>query len=134
MIRKTKAVHPVGYSMDKAYDSGKIRRVMEEVQAACMIPVRKRARSSVYRRTAPEEFDEERYHPRNVVETVFSVEKRVFADVNHSRRDRLRNKESTLRNVCYNLYRYCNMVVVMVVKSFYRTVLCNKAFWVFRTT
>ena len=30
LIRRTKAVHPVGYSMDKAYDSEEIRRVVVE--------------------------------------------------------------------------------------------------------
>jgi hypothetical protein len=43
LIRKTKMVHPVGYSMDKAYDSEEIRRaVVEEVRAACMIPLKSR--------------------------------------------------------------------------------------------
>lgn len=53
-----------------------------------------------------DKFDEELYHRRNLVETMFSVEKRVFGDVNHSRSDRLQNKESRLRNVCYKLYQY----------------------------
>ena len=30
LIRRTEAVHPVGYSMDKAYDSEEIRRVVVE--------------------------------------------------------------------------------------------------------
>jgi len=112
LIRKTKTVHPVGYSMDKAYDSEKIRRaVVEEVRAACMIPLKRGAKSGTYRLGMREEFDEDLYHRRNLVETVFSVEKRVFGDVNHSRSDRLRNKESKLRNVCYNVYR--GMCVIM---------------------
>jgi len=99
LIRKTKMVHPVGYSMDKAYDSEEIRRaVVEEVRAACMIPLKRGAKSGTYRLGMREEFDEDLYHRRNLVETVFSVEKRVFGDVNHSRSDRLRNKESKLRN------------------------------------
>jgi hypothetical protein len=121
LIRKTKVVNPVGYSMDKAYDSEEIRRVaVEEAEAACMIPVRNGAKSGTYRRASREEFDEELYHRRNVVETVFSVEKRVFGDVNHSRSDRLRNKESKLRNVCYNVYRHVKLIIVVVVKGFYR--------------
>lgn len=36
LIMRTKAIHPVGYSMDTAYDSEEIRRmVVEEVGAAC---------------------------------------------------------------------------------------------------
>jgi hypothetical protein len=48
------------------------------------------------------------------------VEKRVLGDVNHSKSDRLRNKESKLRNVCYNVYRHVKVVIVMVVKGFYK--------------
>ena len=69
--------------------------------AACVIPLKEGAKSGTYRCASREEFDEELYHRRNVVETVFSVEKRVLGDVNHCRSDRLRNKESKLRNVCY---------------------------------
>lgn len=53
------------------------------------------------------------------VETVFSVEKRVFGDVNHSRSDGLRNKASKLKNVCYNIFTV-KVVVVAVLKGFYR--------------
>lgn len=114
-------VHPVGYSMDKAYDSEEIRRVvLEEVCVACIIPLKRKAKNGVYRRASREAFDERRYHRRNLVETVFSVEKRVFGDVNHSRSDRLRNKESKLRNVCYNVYRYVKVVTIVAVKGFYR--------------
>jgi hypothetical protein len=75
LIRKTRAVHPVGYSMDKAYDSEEIRRVVhEDVRAACMIPLKEGAKRGTYRLAMREEFDEELYHRRNLVETVFSVE------------------------------------------------------------
>lgn len=86
LIRNTRVVHPIGYRLDKAYDSEGIRRVVrEEVRAACMIPLRKRAKSGTYRRAILEKFDEELYHRRNLVETMFSLEKRVFSDVNRSR-------------------------------------------------
>ena len=39
------------------------------------------------------------------MECVFSVEKRVFGDENYGRSDRMRNKESKLRNICYNIYK-----------------------------
>jgi len=57
-----------------------------------------------------------------VVETVFSVVKRVFGDVNQSRSERLRNKESKLRNVCYNIYRYRKRGMLIIVKGFYRAI------------
>ena len=90
------------------------------MRAACMIPRKKRAKRGTYRLAMREEFDEELYHRRNLVETVFSVVKRVFGDVNHSRSDRLWNKESKLRNVCYNVYRHVKVVIVVVVRGFYR--------------
>lgn len=50
LIRKTRVVHSIGYSVDKAYDSEEIRRVVrEEVRAAHMIPLRKRAKSGTHR-------------------------------------------------------------------------------------
>jgi len=65
------------------------------------------------------EFDEKKYHRRSLVETVFSVEKRVFGDVNYSRSNRLRNKESKLRNICYNIYRYVRFFTLEILKDFY---------------
>ena len=90
--------------------------------AACVIPLKEGAKSGTYRCASREEFDEELYYRRNVVETVFSVVKRVFGDVNQSRSERLRNKESKLRDVCYNIYRYCKRGMLVVVKGFYRAI------------
>ncbi len=47
-----------------------------------------------------ENFDKPKYNQRSIVETVISVEKRVFEDFNTSRSDWLRNKEIKLGNVC----------------------------------
>ena len=41
-----------------------------------------------------------------MVETVISVIKRVFGDKNQSRSDELRNKETKLKNLCYDIYKY----------------------------
>ncbi|MDY6865529.1 MAG: hypothetical protein SVY15_06120 [Halobacteriota archaeon] len=54
--------------------------------------------------------DYAKYRRRSIVETDISVEKRVFGDCNTSRSDRLRNKECKLRDVCYNVYRYCKLL------------------------
>ncbi len=45
-----------------------------------------------------EEFDEGKYPKKSLFEAFISMEKRVFGDNNHSRTDRLRKKESKLRN------------------------------------
>jgi len=40
-----------------------------------------------------------------IVKTVISVIKRVFGDKNQSQSDKLRNKETKLKNLCYDIYR-----------------------------
>jgi len=121
LIRKSyRTVKTSGYIMDKAYDKEGIHKVvMEEAKAESMIPLRKRAKKGKYRLKMLEEFDEKKYHRRSLVETVFSVEKRVFGDVNYSRSNRLRNKESKLRNICYNIYRYVRFFTLEILKDFY---------------
>jgi len=51
-------------------------------------------------------FSKPKYHQRSIVETVISVIKRVFGDKNQSRSDKLRNKETKLKNLCYDFYKY----------------------------
>jgi hypothetical protein len=107
LIRKTKKYKPVGFSLDKAYDSEDIHKVIhEELNASSLIPLKKRARKGKYRIGAKSIFTKPKYHRRSLVETVISVIKRVFGDKNQSRSDRLRNKETKLKNACYDIYRY----------------------------
>ena len=116
LIRKTRRVKPVGYSMDKAFDDEEIHRtVREEVHAKCMIPLKKnREKTGKYRLSMLTDFNEEEYHRRSLVETIISVEKRVLGDVNYSRKDIMRNKESKLRNICYNIYRH---TIIFILKT-----------------
>ena len=122
MIRKTKRYKPKGYSLDKGYDAECIHKVIrEETNAEPHIPLRDgKALTGEYRQLMLTEFDEDKYHRRSIVETVISVEKRVFGDNNTSRSDRLRNKESKLRNVCYNVYRAVKVFMLEILKVFYR--------------
>jgi len=122
LIRRSyQAVHAVGYSMDKGYDDEEIHKVArEEAGAECMIPLRKKAKKGKYRLRMLTEFDEDKYHKRSLSETVFSVKKRVLGDVNYSRSDRMRNKETKLRNICYNIHRKITLLIAEILKDFYR--------------
>jgi hypothetical protein len=70
--------------MDKGYDSEDIHSLArEELEAIAMIPLRQRKRKKIkgkYRRKMVWEFDEELYHSRNQVETMFSVLKRKYGE------------------------------------------------------
>ena len=85
-----------------------------------MIPLRKKAKKGKYRLRMLTEFDEDKYHKRSLSETVFSVKKRVLGDVNYSRSDRMRNKETKLRNICYNIHRKITLLIAEILKDFYR--------------
>jgi hypothetical protein len=55
----------------------------EQLNAVAMIPLRHRKRKRIkghYRRKIIFEFDEELYHKRNLVETAFSVLKRIYGE------------------------------------------------------
>ncbi len=122
MLRKTKSLKPRGCSLDKGYDSEPIHTVIrDELHAESQIPVRRnKALTGRYRQLMMTELDSDKYHRRSLVETVFSVEKRVFGDNNYSRTDRQRNKESKLRNICYNIYRSTIVSSFEILKDFYK--------------
>ena len=73
------------YVMDKGYDSEEIHVLIRHALNSCsLIPVRNRKRkriSGYYRRQIAQSFDDEKYHQRNKVETVFSVLKRKFGGI-----------------------------------------------------
>ena len=59
-----------------------------------------------------------KYHLRSLVESVLSVIKRVFGYENQSRSDRLRNKETKLKNECYDIYLYIETLINQNLKRF----------------
>ena len=130
LIRKCKDLKPIGFSLDKGYDCERIHRVIrEELGADSQIPVRiGLTKTGKYRKELIFGLDKEKYHKRNIVETVNSVMKRIFGEENRGRSERMRNKETKLRNVCYNVYRRVILLsngFVIVVEGFYRAVLNN---------
>jgi len=78
-----------------------------------MIPLRKKAKEGKYRLAMQSLFSKPKYHLRSLVETVISIRKRIFGDSNTSRNDRLRNKETKLRNNCYNIYLHAKHLSII---------------------
>ncbi len=125
-IRKTKKYEPSSFSLDKSFDSEKIHKLIrEELKAISIIPPKKRLKKGEYRLSMLKNFDKPKYNQRSIVETVISVEKRVFGDSNTSRSDRLRNKESKLRNICYNIYKYVKSFILVILKVFLQSHFSN---------
>ena len=113
------------YLMDKGYDSEDIHKLINETLNSCsLIPVRNRKRkriSGYYRKKLAQSFDEEKYHQRNKVETVFSVLKRKFGESLKARKYLLQVKEIKIKIILYNLSRIISFVsLLIVVEDFYR--------------
>jgi len=125
LIRKCRRLRPEGFSLDKGYDCERIHRIIrEELDAESQIPQRiGMAKSGKYRKMMLFGLIREKYNRRSIAETVNSVEKRIFGEENRSRSERTRNKETKLRNVCYNVYvraRALSNVLVIAFEGFYR--------------
>jgi hypothetical protein len=91
-----------------------------------MIPIKEnREKTGKYRLSMLTDFNEEEYHRRSLAETIISVEKRVLGDVNYGRKDRMRNKESKLRNICYNIYKYTMIFILEIIEDFYKANFLN---------
>ena len=112
------------YVMDKGYDSEEIHELIRDSLNSCsLIPVRNRKRkriSGYYRRRIAQSFDQEKYHQRNKVETVFSVLKRKFGESIKARKYRLQIKEIKIKVILYNLLRAILLFsILIVIEGFY---------------
>jgi len=115
------------YVMDKGYDSKEIHELIHETLNSCsIIPVRNRKRkriSGYYRRRIAQSFDEEKYHQRNKVETVFSVLKRRFGETLKTRKYRLQVKEIKIKIILYNISRMISTLFSLIlIEEFYRAI------------
>jgi len=111
--------------MDKGYDSEEIHELIRDTLNSCsLIPVRYRKRkriSGYYRRRIAQSFDDEKYHQRNKVETVFSVMKRKFGESLKARKFRLQVKEIKIKVILYNLSTMISTFTILIfVEEFYR--------------
>ena len=126
----TRPRHSDLYVMDKGYDSEEIHELIQDTLNSCsLIPVRNRKRkriSGYYRRRIAQSFDEEKYHQRNKVETVFSVLKRKFGEALKARIYRLQVKEIKIKMILYNISRMISTLSSLIlIEEFYRA---NKLF------
>ncbi len=113
------------YVMDKGYDSEEIHELIHDtLSSSSLIPVRNRKRkriSGYYRRRIALMFDDEKYHQRNKVETVFSVLKRKFGEALKVRKYRLQIKEIKIKVILYNLSRMISTLSLLIlIEEFYR--------------
>jgi hypothetical protein len=103
--------------MDKGYDSEKIHTLInEELKAEAIIPVRYRKRKKIkgkYRRKMRDEFDEDIYHYRNLVETMFSVLKRKYGEELRATKYRNQVKEVKFKLLIHNIDRATSISVVI---------------------
>jgi hypothetical protein len=113
------------YVMDKGYDSEEIHELIHGTLNSCsLIPVRNRKRkriSGFYRRRIALLFDEEKYHQRNKVESVFSVLKRKFGEALKARKYRLKVKEIKIKVILYNISKMISTLSSLILfEDFYR--------------
>jgi transposase len=113
------------YVMDKEYDSEEIHELIHEtLNSGALIPIRTRKRNRIsgyYRRRFSLSFDQEKYHQRNKVETVFSIMKRRFGEALKARKFRLQIKEIKIKVILYNLSRIISAFVFLIlIEEFYR--------------
>ena len=112
--------------MDKGYDSEDIHRLIHEVlDSSSLIPVRDRKRKRIFgycRRCLARSFDEDTYHQRNMVETVFSVMKRKFGESLKARKFRLQIKEIKFKVILYNISRIIAGLILLI-EVFYRALI-----------
>jgi len=111
--------------MDKGYDSEEIHELIHATLNSCaLIPIRNRKRKRIfgyYRRRIAQSFNQEKYHQRNKVETVFSVLKRRFGESLKARKYRLQIKEIKIKVILYNLSRLMiSFAILIIVEEFYR--------------
>ncbi|WP_421907959.1 IS5 family transposase [Methanolacinia petrolearia] len=95
------------FTMDKGYDSEKIYQyIRENIGAESIIPVRKwngNIYSGKYRKEMIENFNQEKYGQRNMVETVFSVIKRKYNENVRSRKYFNQIKKIKIRMLIHNM-------------------------------
>jgi len=113
------------YVMDKGYDSEEIHELIQDTLNSCsLIPVRNRKRkriSGYYRKRIARLFDNQKYHQRNKIETVFSVMKRKFGESLKARKYRSQIKEIKMKVILYNISRMISSLSFLIlIEEFYK--------------
>ena len=98
------------YLLDKGYDSEKIHTLIhDEFGAESIIPVRlwgNKIPNGKYRRQIYTDFPKKKYCMRNLVETTFSVIKRIIGGKVSSKKPRKQIREVKLKCICYLTHRF----------------------------
>ena len=114
LIRESNRVYRANcYVMDKGYDSESLHSfINNEMDAESIIPPRiwgNHVPSSYYRHKMFLSFPHEKYRRRNLVESMFSVIKRIFSERIRSRKRRKQRREVKLKCICYLIHRFSKM-------------------------
>ena len=105
---------------DKGYDSKSNRYfVLRKMKAYPHIPYRKISGRNYERAGVPLIFDEEIYHRRSKVETVFSVIKRKYGCFVLSKSFGAQKKELLLRMIAYNVDR--KLIISLVIRGIHQS-------------
>ena len=98
------------YLMDKGYDSENIHTLIhDELGAESIIPVRlwgNKVPNGKYREQMYTDFPIGKYMKRNLVETTFSVIKRIIGGRVSSKKPRKQRREVKLKCICYLAHRF----------------------------
>ena len=98
------------YVMDKGYDSEDIHRLIrEDLQAKSLIPIRSWNNEIVggkYRQEMAQQFDDEKYGRRQLVENIFSVLKRKFSGDLKARIFLVQKKEIASKMIVCNIHTF----------------------------
>ena len=115
--RKRKKVRRV--TADKGFDSESNHRYAHKTGAKSIIPLRYRTSmrktKGYYRRKLRRYFPKKKYNRRVIIETINSVEKRKFGDTLKSRRLKMQRREMTTTDIVYNIHRYMNKALSVLI-------------------
>ena len=109
---------------DKGYDDEKLHRLVHKMGADSIIPVRERKRKRVigrHRKRLAEGYDEDTYHQRSKVESVFSVVKRKLSEEVRARSTNMQKRELKVKFWAYNVDR---LVVLSLLHCLLRQYFC----------
>ena len=110
-------VHAKYVLADKGYSSRKNRDfVIYKLKAKPVIPKKKNESSYKFRGNSKLVFDENIYHQRSKVETIFSVIKRKYGSCLRARSFDLQKKEVIFKLVAYNLDRLSKIIFQIILR------------------
>lgn len=111
LMRKTSRSGKVStYLGDKLYDSDKNHKLAKKHGANFIAPLKRdnvpiRRRKGVERKKLAREFPQKLYNKRSVIEGIFSVIKRKFGQMIHSKKYQTQKNEILFRTIAYNVDR-----------------------------